>query len=729
MDGDVGFRNVQLLKSRVLGVGSYGQVCEAMADNLLCAAKIFHQTLLGPSYLQPALHDANPRAPFNRFKQECALLRRINHPNIVQYLGLSQDPDTQLPVLLMELMDRNLKQLLETSTHPVLYYLQVNLSLDIIQALSFLHANSLIHRDLSSNNILLNGDSRAKLSDFGMTKMISCALPSSQVSHTTCPGTEVYMPPEATSSQSDYSDKGDVFSFGVNLVQILTKKFPSPGSMLRTVRTNDPQFPSGEIEVRTSEIDRRDNHIRLIFPGHPLLPMAIDCLRDKANDRPSASSLCHTLTELKVRSEYKESVSMNLVITVETKCEQHTPLQIIQDLAAKDQEIKDLKMELKSSQRNIEMLEQKIADKDHLLLAKDNLLQVKGTVLEKFKSKIEQLRLRLDILDVQLPTPNITPSVKKSDKEFGFHWTPTKTAPCRLYRVSNSCVLVDTVAYFMPESQLPSSRKVYALDLVTVKWSTKAECPTESASLVVIAKQLVTIGGKKQFSLKDLLGSGLSNQLYTLGSDGEWTEQYPPMPTPRMGACAVSTVTTVIVAGGKGKKDQCFKTVEIMDISTRQWFTAPDLPVPQYEASIVICRDTLYLTGGCDHFFHPLPTAFSCSLLALIQTASLPPVLLSRSSREVWTALPDLPVLYSTCACIGGHLVAIGGCNANYKPTSAVHTYDPAANVWKIVSHLGVPRERSFVLTLSEDKLLVAGGYMSKSAEGYTDRIEVGTVV
>lgn len=93
--------------------------------------------------------------PMRRFEQECEFLSTIRHPNIVQYLGMYQDVDTSLPVLLMELMDDNLTHYLETSTQLIPYHIQVNLSYDMTLALSFLHSNGITHRNLSSNNVLL----------------------------------------------------------------------------------------------------------------------------------------------------------------------------------------------------------------------------------------------------------------------------------------------------------------------------------------------------------------------------------------------------------------------------------------------------------------------------------------------------------------------------------------------------------------------------------------------
>ena len=158
------YRRVELLKTEELGVGSYGAVCKAMCDDLPCAAKILHRTLF--QFTAPG-----STSIMKKFDQECRLLSAIKHPHIVQYLGTYHDPESRLPVLLMELMDESLTQFLERSHEPLPYHTEMNLCHDIVLALSYLHSNCIIHRDLSSNNVLLIAGSRAKVSDFGMVKL------------------------------------------------------------------------------------------------------------------------------------------------------------------------------------------------------------------------------------------------------------------------------------------------------------------------------------------------------------------------------------------------------------------------------------------------------------------------------------------------------------------------------------------------------------------------------
>ncbi len=77
------FREVQLFKNDTLGTGSYGAVCKARCDQLLCAAKLLHPVLFQMQASDPGKEH---RRPFRRFEIECRFLSLINHPNIVQYL-------------------------------------------------------------------------------------------------------------------------------------------------------------------------------------------------------------------------------------------------------------------------------------------------------------------------------------------------------------------------------------------------------------------------------------------------------------------------------------------------------------------------------------------------------------------------------------------------------------------------------------------------------------------
>ena len=301
VQGHFGYRTVQLIKSEPLGTGSYGAVYKAVCDNLPCAGKILHPTLFQSN-------DPGAMTIMRRFEQECSFLSGIRHPNIVQFLGSHLDSETQLPVLLMELMDDSLTNFLECSLkqsqEPLSYHTQVNICCDIALALAYLHASDIIHRDLSSNNVLLIGEgNRAKVTDFGMAKLFRINR-ATMTSLTMCPGTTAYMSPQALDDPPIYTSKLDTFSFGVLGIQVITKQFPDPGPHMKKVR--DPRFPVG-IQVPVLDFECCKSHIDLLDSTHSLLPIATGCLSYE-EDRPSAQELCHRLSALKQVPQYSESV-------------------------------------------------------------------------------------------------------------------------------------------------------------------------------------------------------------------------------------------------------------------------------------------------------------------------------------------------------------------------------------------------------------------------------------
>lgn len=292
------FQDVQLLKEDLCGTGSYGRVCKAMVDQLVCAAKLIHPTFF---------NEISPSSTktFKQFQQECDFLSAIRHPCIVQYLGTTQDSESGLLVLLMELVDESLTKFLERRLSQgglVPYYKQVNLAHDICMALAFLHSNSIVHRDLSSNNILVVAESKAKVTDFGMSRLVENNPRVTPL--TQCPGCLVYMAPEALRTPPSYSDKLDVFSMGVCTIQIINCKFPRPGNAKRIVE--DPRH--GTIEVPIPERERRKDDIGSIHEDNPLLGTALDCLADSESNRPSSVDLCHRMIYYKSCEKYLDSV-------------------------------------------------------------------------------------------------------------------------------------------------------------------------------------------------------------------------------------------------------------------------------------------------------------------------------------------------------------------------------------------------------------------------------------
>jgi N-acetylneuraminic acid mutarotase len=128
---------------------------------------------------------------------------------------------------------------------------------------------------------------------------------------------------------------------------------------------------------------------------------------------------------------------------------------------------------------------------------------------------------------------------------------------------------------------------VYAFTISTSTWSQLPDCPfVYDCPLVIISNLLTLIGG----DVSEELTINTSNRLFSLTGEGGarwWTEEFPCMPTKRCESTALCTGTALIVVGGKAKNSSLLKTVEIMNIVTKQWSTAADLPHPVIFAPVL----------------------------------------------------------------------------------------------------------------------------------------------
>ena len=753
------YQRVELLKTESLGIGSYGAVCKAMCDDLPCAAKILHHTLF--QFTAPG-----STSVMRRFEQECHLLSAIKHPHIVQYLGTYHDPESRLPVLLMELMDESLTRFLERSHESIPYHTEVNLCHDIALALSYLHSNAIVHRDLSSNNVLLIAGSRAKVTDFGMVRLYDVNHSTAHLTPLTlCPGTMAYMSPEALRDQPVYTDKLDSFSLGVLSVQIMTRQFPDPGDRFKIMEINHPRIPLGTVQVNVPEIERRQSHIDLIDPAHPLLLIAVDCLKDRDRERPSCHELCGYMSTLKSSTKYIESVQQSQVNTKPTQSansesrereiQQSQQIQDLQQqLRTKDDQLQTLRDQLREKERENQQQRQQILGvrthltaKDEKLAGKDHQLQQKEVAHQQ---EIQQLRQQLqsseqmaaefqqNLLEREKMIQDLQRQVLELQQQLGqrggqtqeegeasgaaasggsikLRWRDGGKAPCKMH--GEVSAVDGSVAYFRWEY------KVFHYNSTNNKWSELPKCPNSDFSLAVVNSLLTAIGGKTS-------NYKVTNSLLSL-TDNKWTKWFPPIPTKRYLTAAVCSGNSLVVVGGVGEGRKILSTVEVMDTETLQWSTASSLPHSLYQASATLCGDQVYMLGGFYQSGQYSKFVFTCSLAALLQSCQPQSLVaqlktLSLASRpKVWHQLAYTPVTLSTCASLHAQLLVVGGGNSDDKETTAIHMYNTTTNSWEVISHMATPRRQCLVAVLPHNKLMVVGGGTPKT----TDSVEIASIV
>ena len=205
--------------------------------------------------------------------------------------------------IVMERMDSTLTAVLGNHS-PLPFDLQVGILHDVAVGLNFLHSHTkpIIHRDLSSNNILLTVHLVAKISDLGLAKHLMSA--EIETGSNAAFGTQEYMPPEVLGTiPPQISPKTDVFSFGVILLQVATGKYPEV---------------TGTINA-DAEIDRRKDHITMLENSNPLHPLCLQCLQNNSCERPSAKVLCDTLSQLNTPRESVICVRKELDMTKQSK--------------------------------------------------------------------------------------------------------------------------------------------------------------------------------------------------------------------------------------------------------------------------------------------------------------------------------------------------------------------------------------------------------------------------
>ena len=229
-------------------------------------------------------------------------------------------------------------------------------------------------------------------------------------------------------------------------------------------------------------------------------------------------------------------------------------------------------------------------------------------------------------------------------------------------------------------------------------------------SMTSIKKQLVLVGGVFQDS------EDRTNQLGVWDEEGQlWSNNLPPMPTPRSGASVVTYKDRwMIVAGGFNTEST--STVEVLDILTGYWHHASVLPIQQYKMSSTVIGNMWYLLGGYPGIFQAFEKTrciFVC-IEDLIHQA-----VFQISSTSPWRSLPDTPFAKSTALSLNGALLAVGGSNC-----SSIHLYKPSSNSWVEAGELLTVRQGCACTLLPSGEIFIVGG--DKVLFSSSNEVEIG---
>src|SRR5437660_5890414 len=191
-----------------------------------------------------------------RFKREARSVAQLSHPNIVTVIDRGEDAGRQF--IVFEYIDgENLKELVVRRGRLSVTD-AVELGLQIARALAFAHGQGLVHRDVKPQNVLLNGDGDAKVTDFGIARSLDVEGVT-QVG--TVLGTSDYIAPEQASGQR-VEAQTDVYSLGIVLYELLAGELPFTGdNFVAVAMKHVNEIPRSLLEVRPDVPPRVANAI------------------------------------------------------------------------------------------------------------------------------------------------------------------------------------------------------------------------------------------------------------------------------------------------------------------------------------------------------------------------------------------------------------------------------------------------------------------------------------
>ncbi|WVZ15876.1 hypothetical protein V8G54_013442 [Vigna mungo] len=273
--------------SKELGEGGFGTV-------------YFGKLRDGRSVAVKRLYENNYRR-VAQFMNEIKILTRIDHPNLVKLYGCTSRHSREL-LLVYEYIpngtvaDHIHGERSKPGTLP--WHIRMNIAVETASALKFLHLRDIIHRDVKTNNILLDSNFRVKVADFGLSRLFP-----DHVTHvSTAPqGTPGYVDPEYHECYQ-LTNKSDVYSFGVVLVELISS-LPAVDITRHRHEINLANMAINKIHNQTLQelVDpnlgfESDFKVRKMISG--VAELAFQCLQSSKEMRPTMEEVVETLKDI-----------------------------------------------------------------------------------------------------------------------------------------------------------------------------------------------------------------------------------------------------------------------------------------------------------------------------------------------------------------------------------------------------------------------------------------------
>ena len=242
-----------------------------------------------------------------RFKREGSILGRLAHPHIAELVDAGVSPSGQ-PYLVLEHVDgEQIEQ--HCDRHALNVNERVQLFLDVLAAVAHAHANLIVHRDIKPSNVLVRGDGKVKLLDFGIAKLLDSDAEKTVLTVAGAPMTPEYAAPEQLRDEA-ITIATDVYALGVLLYVLLTGQHPagigpySPADLVKAIvdtepmrlsDTVDPARSHGNVNATAARRATTPEKLRRLLQGDLDTIVAKALKKDPRQRYPSVTALADDL--------------------------------------------------------------------------------------------------------------------------------------------------------------------------------------------------------------------------------------------------------------------------------------------------------------------------------------------------------------------------------------------------------------------------------------------------
>jgi eukaryotic-like serine/threonine-protein kinase len=190
-----------------------------------------------------------------RFRREAQVVARLDHPHLVRLLDGGEEEDGS-PYLVFELVEgEDLKEIVRTRG-PLPPSQAARLCAQVARALAYAHQRGVVHRDIKSRNVLVTRDGDAKLTDFGIARLMAAEPGTGLTTTGMMVGTSDYLAPEQAHG-GPVDARADVYSLGVVLYECLTGRLPFQGDTFVAVAMQHVQEPMPDPRAVSPDVPPR----------------------------------------------------------------------------------------------------------------------------------------------------------------------------------------------------------------------------------------------------------------------------------------------------------------------------------------------------------------------------------------------------------------------------------------------------------------------------------------